>query len=140
MKAGLKIRLSMLPLLACSTLAFASGPILLNASDMDRVTAGSQSFLQNITNLFAAAPMNPAGLNSSNWISLTSDQLTSIKQLMANEPASRYQVAPGDSVIVYQLKPGEALQIRQTSSGGANYAYIRSTGNASIQIFQVAGS
>lgn len=144
MDAKLKVKLSVLPLLACSGLAFASQPVLLDASDMDRVTAGAQplfgTVIENIIgNIAGASLLTPPRLHLDNWVPLTPGQLTSIKQLIANASAVTHEVTQGEPVTTFQLKPGEALQIRQTSSGGVNYAYVRSTGNASIQTIQITG-
>ncbi|WP_019142216.1 hypothetical protein [Noviherbaspirillum massiliense] len=148
MKANAKIRLGILSLFASSALALAAEPVLLDAPDMDRVTAGSQSFFANLLDMLKITPPGTTSLLASGWLPLTSDQLSSIKKALANELAvlqqsaksgavTTYQVRPGETITTYQLRPGESLQIQQFNSGGSNYAFVRSNGASSVQIYSM---
>lgn len=109
MKANLKSRLMALPLLAFSTLTFAAEPVLLDAADMDRVTAGSQPVLERIANVLATVPRNPESLKFGELLALDADQLALLTQLASSEPISFRQLDSGDLVAIHQLQSGEKM-------------------------------
>lgn len=166
MNANLKSKLAALPLLALSTVIATAGPIALDTTQMDRVTAGSQPILERIANLLIALPQVPGGqLNVDQLTSLTQiaalemvsfqqlntgelvathqlasgEKLVFIKPLSDVDPALLRQVTPGESVTTYLLKPGDTLRIQQISSGGANNRLFVYSPGSSVTSIQKAG-
>jgi hypothetical protein len=158
MKANIKSQVAMLALLACSTLAFAQ-PLLLDDTEMDRVTAGVQPIFERIASILAIVPQSAGSLNFNNRIPLTSEQSMFINQLITDEvvafrplfqgeSTALYQLKAGDrltlidqvpagaQLMTYQLKPGESLHIQQTSAGGPNYIYVHSSGTSVVSTSQ----
>jgi hypothetical protein len=110
MKVNLNSKIFALPLLACSTWAYAVGPVELDAAAMDHITAGSQPVLERIADVLATVPRNPGNLNFGDLLPLLGgDRLALLTKLASGEPITFRLVNLGELVATHQLQSGEQL-------------------------------
>ncbi|MDB5764645.1 MAG: hypothetical protein JWQ21_3640 [Herminiimonas sp.] len=127
---NLKSKLVAIPLLASSTLVFASEAVPLSPADMDHITAGSWPIFENVAGSLSAALASVGSLNFGNAIPLrvgesqligqpNTDQLALLNKLNMLESAQAIQLNPGESVTIHQLSPNGPISIERNSPGNS---------------------
>lgn len=143
MKVNLNSKILALPLLACSTWAYAAGPVELDATAMDHITAGSQPVLERIADVLATVPRISGSLNFGDLLPLLgADRLALLTKLASGEPISFRLVSPGELVATHQLQSGEQLvlvkqltapeaaSLRSQTPGGNVTTYLLNPGES----------
>jgi len=136
MNLNLKCKLTMLPLLAVSTWASAN-PVLLSASSMDRITAGTQVGLEGIANMLASVH-NVAG-NFSHlgellpW--LGAEQLTWLTKLANVEPVTVHISQSGELVVTRQSQSGEQIVLTKQLDAAAAASIHQTSPTESVKTY-----
>lgn len=130
MKANYRVKLAILPLLACSTGAIAAEPITLSAQQMDRITAGAESLFENLSKMSGMMSAQSLHLLSGEGLSLNTEQLSRITQLASSEPLTFRQSNTGEWVATKQLHPGlQLVLVKERMPGGSTSLAQQSQGN-----------
>lgn len=134
MKANLIRGLAAASLLSCSTVALAAQPIVLDAEQMDHVTAGAHPFIEQ---LVALLPTIPANANGAVWLDLLSAGTGPLLQLLQQaltEPIAFQQLSNGDLMATQQLQSGGQLVIIK-QPGSAEAAATQAAPGATVTTY-----
>lgn len=120
MKAHLKCTLAMLSLLATPMFGIAAQPVVLDAANMDRVTAGSRPLFERIAGVLDSLPRGVGDIGAPTFEGLSAEQMALLTQALQGEQIAFEQTRPGELTATHKLPSGETLVIvKQLSSGEA---------------------